>query len=125
MSVRAQKVANEIHKALTSTMDAFTRDIGGGMLTITSVQMSPDLSIAKVYLSVFGVLKSNEQILKSLAQDAYRFKKAVVTQLRLRIVPEIRFYIDSSLDDVDRISQILKENPPFHTESETHDDSDS
>ncbi len=121
MSVRSQQVGNEIRKALSSTMDAFTRDHGGGMLTITNVVMSPDLSIAKVYLSVFASPHSHEQIVKDLSIEAYRFKKAIVSKLRLRIVPELRFYIDSSLDEVDRISKILKENPPFHRESSDED----
>ncbi len=125
MSVRAQKVGSEIRKALTLTMDAFTRDHGGGMLTITNVVMSPDLSIAKVYLSVFGSPKNSQQILKALAAEEYRFKKAIVSNLRLRIVPELRFYIDSSLDEVDRITQILKENPPFHPESSNESDVDA
>ncbi len=125
MSLRAQKVANEIRKALSLPMDDFARQNGGGLLTITNVIMSPDLSIAKVYLSVFASKLSHEEIVSRALAESFRFKRAITTQLRLRIVPELRFYIDSSLDEVERIDSILKSNPPFHAEDETTGNEDT
>jgi ribosome-binding factor A len=124
MSVRTEKVAGEVHKALSPVMDAFAREHGGGLLTITKVVMSPDLSIAKVYVSVFASKLAHPLLLKTLGAEAFRFKRALATGVRLRIVPELRFFIDSSLDEVERLTEILKANPPLHPES-TRDESDA
>ncbi|MFM8472868.1 MAG: 30S ribosome-binding factor RbfA [Candidatus Kapaibacterium sp.] len=124
MSVRTEKVAGEVHKALSPVMDAFAREHGGGLLTITKVVMSPDLSIAKVYVSVFASKLAHPLLLKTLGAEAFRFKRALATELRLRLVPELRFFIDASLDEVERLTEILKANPPLHRESARDESSD-
>ena len=93
-STRQLKVARELQRYLAEIirsrgMAAF----GGAMLTVSEVRISPDLSIAKVYVSVFPSDKQKE-VMETLEQ--------------LRIVPELDFYLDSSLDYAEHIEQLLK-----------------
>ena len=113
MSFRTHKVAGEIQKSLSKYVDDFARDHSLGLMTISSVVMSPDLSIAKVYVSVFGTTKTHDDILRLIEQNMFRFKRAITSQLKLRLVPELRFYIDESLNTIDKINAILEANPRF------------
>ncbi len=109
-STRQQKVGRQIQKDLAEIfrqkgMAAYN----GAMVSVTGVRVSPDLSFAKVYLSVFpseksdGVLKIISDSSKSIRGELGR-----VVSKQLRIVPELAFYIDDSLDYVERIDQLLK-----------------
>ena len=79
------------------------------MLTVSEVRISPDLSIAKVYVSIFPSAKQKEAM-ETLEQE----KKSIRGELgrkvagQLRIVPEIDFYLDGSLDYAEHIEQLLK-----------------
>ena len=81
----------------------------GKMISITRVRISPDLSFAKIYLSIYP---SNNQtdILHSVQNHAgkIRFDLGHKVRSQLRIVPDITFYIDDSLDYIDNISKLLK-----------------
>ena len=109
-STRQLKVARELQRHLAEIirsrgMAAF----GGAMLTVSEVRISPDLSIAKVYVSIFPSSKQKEAM-ETLEQE----KKSIRGELgrkvagQLRIVPEIDFYLDGSLDYAEHIEQLLK-----------------
>ena len=107
---RQLKVAREIQKDMAEIirrkgMAAF----GGAMVTVSEVRMSPDLSIAKTYVSIFPSEKAQEVmgILKDNVK-ALRGELGHEVAKQLRIVPEIVFYLDSSLDYVDHIEELLK-----------------
>ena len=82
----------------------------GKLITVTVVRVSPDLSVAKVYLSIFP-LKDDEEPLKDLQPYAGKIRYEIGQKIRnqLRAVPEFVFYIDDSLDYIDRIDNLLKE----------------
>ncbi len=107
---RQLKVAREIQKDLAEIirskgMAAF----GGAMVTVSEVRMSPDLSLAKTYVSIFPSDKADDvmQILKDNVK-AIRGELGHKVAKQFRIVPEIVFYLDTSLDYVDHIEELLK-----------------
>ena len=107
---RQLKVARELQRDLAEIirrkgMAAF----GGAMVTVSEVRISPDLSIAKVFVSIFpsekqgAVMQILEENKKSIRGELGREVSS-----QLRIVPELRFFIDDSLDYIDRIDELLK-----------------
>lgn len=109
-STRQNKVARLIQKDLGEIFQQLGKPaLQGRMVTVTVVRMSPDLSVAKVYLSVFP---SEEKM--AYLEHLKQYHKAIRNQLgqrvknQLRIVPELAFFIDDSLDYVEKIDQLLK-----------------
>ena len=109
-STRQKKVSRLIQKELA---DIFLRRgnefAHGKMVSITRVRVSPDLSFAKVYISIFPAT-GQEDILKSLKEHSskFRFDLGQKVRTQLRIVPDIAFHIDDSLDYIDKIDKLLK-----------------
>ena len=109
-STRQLKVGREIQKDLAEIirskgMAAF----GGAMVTVSEVRVSPDLSIAKVYVSIFPSEKQQE-VMKLLEENnkALRGELGRKVAKQLRIVPELDFYLDATLDYVEHIEELLK-----------------
>ncbi|MDD6254316.1 MAG: 30S ribosome-binding factor RbfA [Candidatus Cryptobacteroides sp.] len=109
-STRQLKVAKELQKDLAEIirrkgMAAF----GGAMVSVTEVRISPDLSVAKVYLSVFPSGKSGE-VMQTVNDNARTIRGELghIVARQLRIVPELAFYLDSSLDYAAHIDELLK-----------------
>ena len=109
-STRQLKVAKAIQKHLAEIirskgMAAF----GGALVSVSGVKISPDLSVAKIYVSVFPSDKA-EAVMGALEENArpLRGERGSKVGKQLRIVPEIIFYLDSSLDYVEHIEELLK-----------------
>ena len=83
--------------------------VRGAMVSITKVRISPDLALAKAYISVFPFDKA-EQVLQNLTTHVSPLRKALGQRVRmqLRIVPELAFYIDDSLEYVENIERLLQ-----------------
>lgn len=108
-SKRQQRVARLLQKDLAEIMRANSHKFASGiMISVTVVRMSPDLGLAKVYLSVFPSDKSQE-VLESITQHAKSIRYELGTKVgkQLRIVPELMFYLDDSLDYAARIDDLL------------------
>ncbi len=109
-SLRQQKVNKLLAKELAEIFRSESRSLfGGGFITVTSLRVSPDLSSAKIYLSIMGN-KDKAQVFK-LIQDqnkTIRGKLGAIIGKQLRIVPELMFYIDDSLDYAMKIDELLK-----------------
>ena len=108
-STRQLKVARLIQKDLAEILRSASLKFGQGvMISVTVVRITPDLGLAKVYLSIFPSEKSNE-LMEWVENGAtslrYDLGKRVGKQLR--VVPELRFYLDDSLDYADRIDELL------------------
>lgn len=109
-STRQLKVAREIQKDLAEIirskgMAAF----GGAMVTVSEVRVSPDLGIAKTFVSIFPSGKQDAvmQILNDNIK-LYRGELGRRVAKQLRIVPEIVFYLDTTLDYAEHIDELLK-----------------
>ena len=83
----------------------------GVMVTVTRTKISPDLSICTAYLSVFPSEKAKE-IMENINANEKTIRYELGTRIRhqMRIVPELRFFLDDSLDYIDRIDQLLAED---------------
>lgn len=107
---RQLKVAREIQKDLAEIIRSMgMAAFGGAMVTVTEVRMSPDLSLAKVYVSIFPSAKSQEvmQIINDNSRSI-RGELGRIVGRQLRIVPELAFHVDSSLDYAEHIDELLK-----------------
>ncbi len=109
-TTRQKKVARLIQKEVA---DIFLRQgsvlAPGKLLTVTKVRVSPDLSYAKIYISIFPSVNQDE-ILQSVHDQTPKIRYELGHKVRsqLRIVPEIAFFIDDSLDYIDKIDRLLK-----------------
>ena len=79
------------------------------MITVTVVRVSPDLSLAKVYLSIFPHAP-NEDLLTPVNEHGKMIRNSLANIIRhqVRVIPELAFYIDDSMDYVEKIDQLLK-----------------
>jgi ribosome-binding factor A len=109
-TTRQHKVSRLLQKELGEYFQQQGSAITGGkMVTVTVVRISPDLGIAKVYLSVFPGEKAGESI-QAISDKAGLVRSAMGKKLRnqLRHIPEFIFFLDDSLDYIDRIEGLLK-----------------
>ena len=109
-TTRQLKIARLIQKELAEFFRGNTELSGqGNMISVTQVRISPDLSQSKVYISIFPSAKAQE-IVSLLESQTKRIRYELGQKIakQVRIIPELRFYVDDSLDYVDRISELLK-----------------
>lgn len=107
MSIRTERVASEIQKILSQRLADFARQNNGGICTITAVKVSAGLSIAKIYFSIYGGKISPQTFLNLLEEEKSAFRHFVGGKIRLRQIPELRFYYDDSLERIEHIEQLL------------------
>ena len=98
-----------LQKELSLIFQQQTRATHGVMISVTRTKISPDLSICTAYLSVFPSEKG-EEILKNINANTKQIRYELGTRVRnqMRIIPELRFFIDDSLDYIERIDELLK-----------------
>ncbi|MFO7619730.1 MAG: 30S ribosome-binding factor RbfA [Bacteroidales bacterium] len=109
-STRQKKVSRLIQKELAGIFLRRGNEVAHGKLvSVTKVRISPDLSSAKIYISIFPST-DQETILHSIQVHSpkIRFDLGQKVRSQLRIVPEIAFFIDDSLDYIDNIDKLLK-----------------
>ncbi len=109
-STRQKKVSRLIQKELAEIFLKKGGEVAPGkMVSITKVRVSPDLSFAKAYISIFPST-DQDVILKSIQDHStrIRFEMGQKVRSQLRIVPDISFYIDDSLDYIEKIDKLLK-----------------
>lgn len=102
-----------LQKELGEIFLLYARKIQGTLITVTGVRISPDLGVAHVHLSIFPGNKSKEILAKAQEDTrALRFDLGKRVRNQLRIVPELFFHIDDSLDYLENIDNLLKSDPP-------------
>jgi ribosome-binding factor A len=108
-STRQSKIARLLQKELSEIFRLQTAKLGNTLVSVSAVRVSPDLSIAKAYLSIFPSEKK-EEMLKSINANAktIRYELAQKVRYQLRKTPELAFYIDDSLDYIENIDSLLK-----------------
>lgn len=109
-TTRQNKIARLIQKDLSNIFQAQTRQTRGILVSVSVVRVSPDLSVAKAYLSIFPSDKA-QQILDNVNAQAsqIRYELGNLERHQLRIIPELKFFLDDSLDYVENIDRLLKE----------------
>ncbi len=109
-STRQKKVSRQLLKDLSEILQLKGRDlIGTSLVSVTVVRISPDLSIARVYISVFGT-EDKEALLTKMNQQSYAIRKKLGERIRnqMRKVPELKFFLDDSVDYSQQIEDLLK-----------------
>lgn len=99
-----EKDLNEIFQRLGISM------MDGGMISISSVKITPDLFDARIYLSFFKV-KDPVQALKTIEEKSWEIKRELTARVRhqLRSMPQLSFFIDDTLEYVDKMEQLFKD----------------
>jgi ribosome-binding factor A len=109
-STRLQKISRQLQKDLGEILSRLDKNIlNGKMISVTVVRVSPDLGLAKIYLSIFPS-EGAEAFLDELRHHTKHIRNLLGQRVRnqLRIVPELVFFIDDSIDYVNRIDELLK-----------------
>lgn len=111
---RQAKIARLLQKELSEIFRRQTAALGGVIVSVSAVRVSPDLSIAKAYLSIFPADKS-AAILENIKKQSktVRYELAQAVKQTLRKCPDLQFYLDDSLDYIENIDRLLgprKEN---------------
>jgi len=109
-SVRQNKVARLLQKELAEIFRGESKSLfNGAFISVTQIRVSPDLSFAKVYLSIM-IPKDVQKVLEQVKSQQYAIKKILFTKIKnqFKTMPELAFYIDDSLDYADRIDELLK-----------------
>ena len=97
-TTRQNKISRLLQKAMP-----------GILISVSAVRISPDMSIARVYLSVFPSEKAEEMV-KNINENmkSIRFELGTRVRHQLRIIPELKFFVDDSLDYIEKIDSLLK-----------------
>jgi ribosome-binding factor A len=111
-TTRQQKIARLLQKDLGEIFQVMGRDnFPGNMITVTKVYISPDLFIAKVYLSLFGKTEKTE-LLAHIKEHRKEIRLKLGNRIhnQVRSIPELDFFIDDSLDYIENIDNLLKKS---------------
>lgn len=109
-TTRQNKVARLIQKELGDIFQKESKDhYGGKMISVTVVRITPDLSLAKVYLSIYPLQKEKNPLFE-VHENQSRLRHELGNRVRhqLRIIPELMFIVDDSLDYLENIERLLK-----------------
>jgi len=110
-STRQKKIGRLIQKEMSEIFQREVREIVmGTMVTVTVARVSPDMGMAKIYLSIFPP-QNKEEVFKSIVSHgtSLRYMLGQRVGKQLRVIPELQFFIDDSLDYIEKIDGLLKE----------------
>ncbi len=111
-TTRQQKIARQVQKDIA---DIFQKEgaeiVRGTLVTVTAVRVSPDFSYAKIYVSIFP-FDRNEAVMKALEQNNWFIRRALGQRIRnqLKVIPEIQFFLDDSLEYIEQIDRAIHRN---------------
>ncbi len=109
-SIRLNKVSRLVQKELADIfLNQAKKIAGNAMITVTAVKVTKDLSYARVFLSLFGI-KDKAALMVSIRESSKEIRRELGNRLKhqLRIIPELDFIHDDSLDYIDHIDELLK-----------------
>ncbi len=107
---RQKQVAGVIHEEMTTIFRKMGLSmVDGGLVSISSVKITPDLLEARIYLSVFQA-KDNVEVLKKIEERGSEIKRELASKLKhqLRRIPEIKYFLDDTLDQVFKMEELFK-----------------
>jgi ribosome-binding factor A len=110
-SKRQEKISRLIQRDLSEIFTLESRNLfNSSMITVTKVVITPDLSIAKIYLSLFATA-DKEALLTTIKTHTKLLRGQLGNRihLQLRVIPELHFYIDDSLDYIEKIDNLLSD----------------
>lgn len=108
-STRLNKIGRLLQKELGDIFQKQAQGMHGTLISVSAVRVSPDLSVARVYLSIFPSERSTELVEAiRLNTKAIRFDLGQRVRMQLRKIPDLSFFIDDSLDYIDNIDKLLQ-----------------
>jgi len=117
---RPDRVADQLRSELALLLSREVHDRGVGFVTITRVQVSPDLQQARIFYTALGDDKARAETARALGRVSPFLRRQIGGRLRLKRAPELKFVYDESVAGQDRIEQILHE-----LQAQRPDDSDT
>lgn len=108
-STRLNKIGRLLQKELSDIFLKETKAMPGVLVSVSIVRVSPDLSVARAYLSIFPSERAQE-LLEGIRANtkAIRFDLGQRVHLQLRKIPDLSFFIDDSLDYIENIDKLLQ-----------------
>lgn len=124
MSIRTERLGSVIQKDIGQILQQNYQP-SGTFITVTQVRLTQDLSIAKVYLSIFSPDRDTEPIYKAIddAQDEIRYQLASKIKNQVRRIPELLFYEDDTAEYVNKMERLFKKARESRADSEGNRDS--
>jgi ribosome-binding factor A len=119
---RPDRVADLIRAELALLLTREVHDPGIGFVTITRVQMTPDLQQARVFYTALGDDQARKGTARAIERAGPFLRRQIGSRLRLKRVPELTFLYDESIAGQDRIEQLLNEIRTADPDADTHDD---
>lgn len=105
--VRNSRIAEQIKKELGFLLQRELKDPRIGFVTVTGVEVTNDLSIAKVFVSVLGNEEEKKKTLTALEKASGYLRSEIGKRIEIRHIPELAFKLDTSIDYGDRIERLL------------------
>jgi ribosome-binding factor A len=109
MAYRQNRLAEELKNEISAIIMQEVRDPRVGFATVTEVKVSPDLRYARVFISVFGSPEEKKQTLDALAKATGFIRRQIGSRIKLRYTPELSFDYDESVEQGDRMMQLIDE----------------
>jgi len=119
---RLFRVASEVKKALAQIISQQLKDTPPGLISIPEVRMTPDLRLARVFISVPGDEQKQRDTLRFLKRHNTEIRRILAGELRLKYVPELQFRLDESLENVDRLNELFAKIDADRPETDDQDD---
>ena len=110
-TTRQQKISRQIQRDIAEILQRDGAAIAAGsMITVTTVRVSPDFGYAKIYFSIFP-FERNAEVMEALEKSNWFIRRELGKRIRnqLKIVPELQFFLDDSLEYIENIDSLLKE----------------
>lgn len=107
MAHRIDKLEHLIKEEVSMIFLYKLHDPALGLITITNVKISPDLKIAKIYISVFEKEK-REAVIEKIRERTGFIRTELAHRIRIKFIPELKFFVDDTLDYVEKIEGLIK-----------------
>lgn len=108
-NMRAERVGEQMKQEIMDIVNNKVKDPSVGFLTITDVELTNDLSHAKVYLTVLGSNKEIDNTFKALEKAKGFIKSELGSRMRLRIIPDLTFEYDKSIEYGNKIERMIQD----------------
>ena len=108
-TTRQNKIARLLQKELSDIFLLQTKSMHGVLVSVSAVRISPDRSVARAYVRIFPSERADE-IIKNINANmkSVRYELGTRVRYQLRIIPELKFFVDDSLDYAEHIDELLK-----------------
>ncbi len=109
MSLRTERVASLIREEVGGYIAREFRDSGFGLITVTDVTVTPDLRIAKIYVSILGSPDVRKRTMELLEEHHGEIRHFIGSRLTTKFTPSIQFFLDETMDRVEKINNLIRQ----------------